>query len=417
MGGFSLGSLLSPALTYGTQAVSAGIQGQDQAQGINQSRMMQMIAMIRQQHEQEISDQLNQAKTGEATANTAKAEAQAKAGGFRPAQPNASVHQLADGSLVSIDKDGNAKPVTMGGVPRISADTSTGPSAGPAATLPAPPPVPLQGPAKAPVIGSPAWLEAQDADAKIRAKYQKPTVPKFTPLTTTGEGGAQVVQPFNTSTGEAGAPIANAKSGAAAGGQTRLPERTQQLGLALHNAAEALPFHDAASSPNLLSGYLGEKSQQGNQLARGALNMTTSGQAYEKYIDAINGSLLAVAHSVGGARINKEQVNMLGGNMMVSANDPPATVQQKTRAIIDFMNSARATLPPDAVAKQEASMDPNALAYLRSKGYGGPATAAGNSVIMQVKALGGPSAESTPEPNTGGKTFSFGGKTYQVPEE
>lgn len=201
---------------------------------------------------------------------------------------------------------------------------------------------------------------------------------------------------------------AQPKAGAGgAGGQTRLPERSQQLGLALHNAVEALPYHDQvvmSGSPGFVTGWLGEKSQQGNQPARGALNLTDEGKAYERYIDAINGTLLATAHSVGGARISKEQVNMFGGNMMVSTNDPPETVNQKTRAIVDFMNSARATLPPDMVEKQEASLPPAALKFLRDRGYGSPPTAAGNSVLMQVRSLGGDDAAITPQGAGNGPT-------------
>lgn len=192
---------------------------------------------------------------------------------------------------------------------------------------------------------------------------------------------------------EGGTPI---KAGGAAGGQTRLPERTQQLGLALHNAVEALPFHDQVvadpdAGPGLATGWLGEKSQAGHQPARWALNQTDAGSDYEKYLDAINGSLLAVAHSVGGARINKEQINMFGGNMMLSSGDGdhPKTVEQKTRAIIDFMNSARATLPPDAVAQQEALLPPDGLAFLRSKGYGEAPTPEGMAKVAQVRSLGG----------------------------
>ena len=190
------------------------------------------------------------------------------------------------------------------------------------------------------------------------------------------------------------------KSSAAGAGQTRLPERTQQLGLALNAAAETLPFHDEAkvSPPGLTSGWLGQKGQEGSQVARGILNVTNP--KYENYIGGMNGALLAVAHSVGGARINKEQVNMFGGNMMVSPNDPPETIDRKTRAIVDFMNAARTTLPPEAVAGQEAQMKPEALAFLRSKGYGNMPTAAGMAKLQQVRELGGVTEGGAPSPIT-----------------
>lgn len=399
----SLLSFLGPAVTAATQAESGALAGQEAGRNEANSKMMAMIQQIRAAHDDELKNQLT-------TSDIALKNAQTAAGGFRP-QPGdkPTVHQLDDGTLVQIGADGKARRIQMGDQPTPAAsapaapanpeDTqvgASGPSAPPqapqSATQGTPAPTGVKGPAKAPVMGSPEWLAAEDAAAAIREKHAKPTVPHFTPQTTTGPNGEQIIQPFNTSTGELGAAVGNAKGAGGAGGQTRLPERSQQLGLALNNAVEALPFHDQAAetgAPGMVAGYLAQHSQSGSLPARGALNLTESGQKYERYTDAMNGALLAVAHSVGGARISKEQVNMFGGNMMVSPNDPPATIQQKTRAIIDFMNSARATLPPDAVAKQEAGMSPAALSYLKSKGYGNAPTQQGMALVGQIKSLGG----------------------------
>lgn len=62
-----------------------------------------------------------------------------------------------------------------------------------------------------PVMGSPEWLAAQEAAAKIRAKYAPAPQQSFTPVTATDETGTAQVLPFNTKTGQAGEPIGGAK--------------------------------------------------------------------------------------------------------------------------------------------------------------------------------------------------------------
>lgn len=403
----SLLSFLGPALTAGTQAASGALAGQEAGRNEATSKMMALIAQTRAQHEQELKDQLT-------TADIGLKKAQTDAGGFRPNQAPQAHWDEARGAWV----------LPPGGAPPTPPASS--PSNDPTGQAAPPKPAGVVVPQGLPDKPQPKTPRSFTEDGKAVEGFSDPTGKFYRGDGTPATGKIGVYTPpgnntYITGVGPDGKPtifagstkgtpnltdtgVGKPAAGGAAGGQ-RLPERTEQLGLALHNAAEALPFHDeseANGSPGIVSGFLAQHSQSGSLPARGALNLTESGQRYEKYIDAINGSLLAVAHSVGGARISKEQVNMFGGNMMVSPNDPPATVQQKTRAIIDFMNSARATLPPDAVAQQEASMSAAGLAYLKSKGYGAAPSAQGVALVNEVKALGGePGTEAAPTDKVG----------------
>lgn len=155
--------------------------------------------------------------------------------------------------------------------------------------------------------------------------------------------------------------------------QQRLPERSQQLGLGLQAAGQVLPIHlqMANNPPGLFSGAAAAEAQGGG--ARGEVGnwmLNKVSPQYAQYTDAMAGALLAAAHSVGGARINKEQVNMFGQQFRVRAGDGPLVNAQKAQSFVGFLNAAAATLPAEEVAKQEALMPAEQLAFLRAHGYG-----------------------------------------------
>lgn len=354
----NIGSYLSPLLTAATQATSA-YQGAQAREGDKQrSDIVQQIAMLRAQHEQEIKDAVSQSTI--ASNNATALQRSALAG-----KPDATYDSNRGGIV-------NLKDNTFSSIPGLPE---------------------RQTPDQSPLATASGYMNRDGTP--ILDKSGKPlmpmaTAPKehpdhYTFITTTGPDGKQVVSRANTLTGAIEPTDVAAKAGGAgANGALAAPmaAKVGQAGEMLKKASDLLPAMDA------LDVHLGGSAAQDiatHGLGVGSLRipgtqglgsaMLNNAPDYATYQASLSPFVLAAAHALSGARINDEQVKQIRASIELKPGDTPQVRAQKKKNVIDLMNSINGSLPPDAVAAQEAQMDAPALTTLRNGGYKGAAKA------------------------------------------
>jgi len=92
---------------------------------------------------------------------------------------------------------------------------------------------------------------------------------------------------------------------------------------------------------------------------------------YATYQAVLTPFVTAAAHAIGGARVNQTQIDQIRNSIEIKPGDSPELKATKAKNMFDLINSTGGALPAEAIAVQEAQMDPAALAALREHGYRG----------------------------------------------
>lgn len=166
------------------------------------------------------------------------------------------------------------------------------------------------------------------------------------------------------------------KAGGASNLAAPVAARVGQFGEMLKKTAQILPIMDA------LDVNLGNSTAQDiaeNGIGVGGYHipgtkglgsaMMNRSSRYAEYEAAASPLVLAIAHALSGARINKDQTDKIRESIVYAPGDSPAVKAQKRKNLVDMVNSVGGSLPVDAVAAQEAQMDPSAMTSLRGYGY------------------------------------------------
>ena len=112
--------------------------------------------------------------------------------------------------------------------------------------------------------------------------------------------------------------------------------------------------------------------------------LTARSPAYAQYQAALSPFILAAAHALSGARINQDQVEQIRKSVELAPGDigNPTVRAQKTKNLIDLINSIGGSLPKGAIGEQEGQMDEEAIGRLTGHGYKriGTAVAGGDKI-------------------------------------
>lgn len=213
------------------------------------------------------------------------------------------------------------------------------------------------------------------------------------------------------------------KAAAGAGSSAPIAVRAGQMGLALRSAGDLFPLHDSLAKSGIPFGAEeAEKTATGQsmlsklpfatELGNRALNSKSNGD-YAQYNSILPNLLLASAHAISGARINQEQVKLLSQGLKLSPGDNDMTKAQKLTNLADFLNSMKASLPPQVAQQVEESIDPATKAILVKHGYGSPPTGYAYGEIKKVVPDFVPGAASTQPPavDPGANTRTGSGHT------
>lgn len=338
---------LSAGLTAATNAASAQQEGE-----LHGSQLMRAIMM--QQLDQ-------QAKRSTIDMNAARArnfdsEVAARA---NPHQ-NWTV-QVTDKGLVRVNPmTGETQPLQMGGQPV------------------APPPKP-QGHVVDPVTGEVKFFDPTHPPAGLRVnpKPEKDPAPQL--VTSVGPDGKPVYGAFDKGSRTIRRVDASDLSpkGAGAGGLSGpIAAKVGQFGEMLKkthdllNAQEALEVGLGNSAAQDVAAHgvgIGHMRVPGTQ-GVGSLLVNRTPE-YATYQAALEPLILAAAHAMSGARINNEQAQMIRQSIEIKPGESKQSRAQKLKNLMDMTNSIGGALPPDAVATQEAQMDPAQIAKLQAHGY------------------------------------------------
>ena len=377
---------LSPALTVATGAAGAYEQGKTERAATEQKNTLTMLAQLRQAQQDAEKRTMDAANIQHLGAQTRLYGAQAdQVGEPKPASPIT----LAPGAKLLTPRKGggydetannpkdenetwklsndwlfNGQPIRESNRGNYQTVEGQPVDAGKLTRYTAP---------HAPVI-----IQGTDAQGKPIA-YRVPTV----------AGAAEQIQGFSGKipTGGAGsAPLAS-KEGQFGEMLKKAPD--------IFKAAEQLDVGVGMSSARDISEHgigVGSFRIPGTQ---GVGNlMLNQHPAYASYQAALAPFVLANAHAVSGARINKDQSDMIRKSLERQPGDfaNPTLLKQRDKNMIDQMNSIAASLPAEAVRRQEEQMSPAELADLVARGYksvGPSAPSAGRGGGAGGGAMGG----------------------------
>ena len=323
---------LSPLATTATQAVGAQRAGQTAANARVTDDAFERAKLLMAMRNQQSTLDVNAANRGEMLARTAA---------LQNPKPQRTVKELADGSLVAIDKStGTAIPVQygqpgatpgatqQGGVEIPPQGPSTGAAVMPpisSARIAAPPPQALKAlvPTKPPVVGSPEWNDAQ----RFKAGLTKQPADHYTFPTGVDAQGNPVIMRANTRTGDIAPSGQDAKTGVGGGGSASAQSQQARLMAAVAEARLAdgrmRTFEDSLLSgkkqinPLEQTGGTLMTNLSGSHSAPGALTQAFSELALSK-TDPEYAQYLRDAATIGRA---EQMMSPRGGNeTMVRAN-------------------------------------------------------------------------------------------------
>lgn len=357
----NIGSYLSPLLTAATQATSAYQGAQAREGDKSRAEAVQQIAMLRAQHEQEIKDLLT-------TAQTRNANRQADA--LRLGDPGYAGAQGAvkgaEGMAAIPSAVAMQDAMTPGAIHRVVGEQQ--------AMIPGK--VAEQNAMTPGAVARAGAVESAQVPGKIAAAQG--TSDFAAPIATQDVPGGPVTYKTRSQA------LGSGKAPTGANGALAAPmaAKVGQAGEMLKKASDLLPAMDA------LDVHLGGSAAQDiatHGLGVGSLRipgtqglgsaMLNNAPDYATYQASLSPFVLAAAHALSGARINDEQVKQIRSSIELKPGDTPQVRAQKKKNVIDLMNSINGSLPPDAVAAQEAQMDAPALTTLRNGGYKGAAKA------------------------------------------
>lgn len=249
----------------------------------------------------------------------------------------------------------------------------------------------------APVLGTPEYLQAQKDVLALTPHNIDPLSPAGIAATT------------KLKTAEAALP----KQGGASAANAQVAQKGEQLGLAAQNAATLISVYEGRGmqGPNGLGGYAMNEKADGGALGKIGANigLNTFSPDLSKAAAAQPLVVSAAAHSVGGARITKEQAHYFMDGFIPQGGDSAPVVKQKFGQLVDFLNAARAALPPDVAAAQDAQFAPETMATLQRYGYGKPPSKDAAAKAHQLQVIGAapagnPASSSAAPPPAQGST-------------
>lgn len=386
--GVSFGNYLSGAASALTNAAGGNQAGIAAGNQLNQSNMMDALQLYRQQAQDQLAKQTQQANLAKIGADTSEANARASALLAPPVKPKESYMVPGVGLGHYEDQpDGSRKFVVDQAEPTPSVKLGPGEN-------------------------------DYNPDGSLKVKGPSPTQ-SFTPVTTSPVGSPPVVQAFGTHTGTLGPPLANAKTTGAGGGgqgaQTSVADliakdkAMTQLEPGLIASKSLTPFKEAESATAQGASYQGAHGATsplagiGQFLGQQAgTNLGATDPNAQRYIEL-------------GTNFGDEASNAFKGRM-----NEASAARKIALSRIQAQNAANPGVVTDTQEKrrniigmailshpeQQASLDPATVAY-----YTGNLSP---QERQEAQASAGVSP-ATSTPPTGAGTFSFGGRTYKVP--
>lgn len=233
----------------------------------------------------------------------------------------------------------------------------------------------LESQPKAPVLGTPEYLKAQEDVTKMKAKYRPAPQNNFTFPVVMGPNGQPVVARASTKTGDITLTDVGGKpTSSQGGGSAPVSQRAMFMGEVARKAADVLPF--------LATGHIGLLGAAARDVAHegifGAPGSKDLGNFAMNHIDpklaAYNAGTaeltLNAGHALGGVRGGSEsQMKQLGQSLELHSGDTPVAREQKIRNVADLLSSMFASLPPDLRQLQYASLGAQRIALLRQYGF------------------------------------------------
>lgn len=260
-----------------------------------------------------------------------------------------------------------------------------------------------------------------NADGSVKIKGPAPTQ-NFSPVVTTGAGGAQVVTPFNTKSGAVLPSVANAKAGGAGGGGQGAQTSIADL-IAKDKAMTQLEPTLVAnkSLTPLKEGEAAAGQGASFQAAHGATNPLSA-------LGVTAGQMLG--KNLGDNDPNSQRYIELGTNFGDEANNAfkgrsneASAARKIALSRIQAQNAANPGIVQDTQEKrrnvigmailshpeQRAALDPATVQY-----YIGSLSPQEIQEAQSAAAANGNAPAAPSAPSAAG-SFSFGGKTYKVP--
>lgn len=248
----------------------------------------------------------------------------------------------------------------------------------------------------------------------IAGKVEPFVAPSYSFPTGVDDHGKPVIMRGNSKTGALESTGQGAKPVAGGAGSAPVMAKVGQFGEMLKKAHDLLPTMDALSVSNAQSAAE-DVAQHGIKVpilgvhipgtqGVGAAIVNRSPE-YATYQAALTPFVLAAAHALSGARINQDQVTQIRKSIEIQPGESPASRSQKTKNMLDLINSIGGSLPPDAIGEQEGQMEPAALSKLIELGY------------RRAHPHGAAAAPTTSTPTTGNsqRTVVVNGKTFVIP--
>jgi len=225
----------------------------------------------------------------------------------------------------------------------------------------------------------------------------KPQVSVQTPADPSQPAVATVITPHGThapSVATTPIPGTTKSKDANQAGSAPMAARVGQMGLALRAAGKLIPMHEQLGTSGIPLGAqtAAETAGGGNVAshlpgAKEFSNIVLAGSGdYAVYKAGLPNLILGATHAISGARINQQQADLLASGLELRQGDEqnPAIGSKKLDDMVDFLNSMRASLPADAVAKEEAGIDAQTMAVLKQHGYGNAPNGTAFGLIQQV---------------------------------
>lgn len=346
----SLLNFISPALTAATQAAGANLEGKQEGS-----------ALLRQIYDQRQKQALEAAQTNHFNAETGKL--------LQPPTPKRT-YDAARG--VTVDEE-NSIATPVKGLPEMPIKAKYTPKSY----------MENGEPVEGLVDEGGNFLHADQTPARGRiTPYVAPVEPNNVFQSGIGSDGKPTIfagkskgAPNLTDTG-INKPV-SAASGALA---APVAFRVGQAGEMLKKAADILPMLDQLRV-GLAQSSAADIANNGVGIAgmhipgtKGVGNlMMNNDPRFATYQAALGPLSIAAAHANAGLRVSDAQMAKIQKNMEVAPGDVanPTVMAMKKKNMVDLINSIVGSLPPEAVAAQEAQMDPAALAMLKAAGYRG----------------------------------------------
>lgn len=341
-----MGNFFSGLAQTAVRAAPFAAQVVAQKEAKDKANLAAALAQLHQQSEDNTKNIAANVAAGVGIANIGHINAETD----KLQKPTPKVMRGPGGQLVTYDEDNPTQASTFG-------------------------PAPIPKAPSAPAIGSPEWKEAERFKASLRPAPQ----PSYTPFQGTDPTtGNPVVRPFNTKTGAFGAPADVAPKLGASGLAAPMAAKVGQAGEMMKKLSDILPMMDKmtvsvgqSASADIAQNGLGVGHMR-IPGTRGVGNvLVNQSPDYATYQATLTPFVLAAAHALSGARINPEQVTQIRQSIELAPGDiaNPSVVHQKTKNLLDLVNSITGSLPADAMAEQEGQIDAASLSDLQKRGY------------------------------------------------